>query len=155
MISEAIKATKEATDQGEGVNSIVSILSLSKPASLKEVSNSDSAGLLQLVRAEMSEMRSDFRRTMFIMERDRERSMLNEGSLFPSRIREVRSMIREAEIMLSKEAPKELVMGLIGEAQKRLMGMLQSDIPKEFRGDVQDIFTKCEKLERELINQSK
>ena len=155
MISEAIKATKEATDQGEGVNSIVSILSLSKPASLKEVSNNDSAGLLQLVRAEMSEMRSDFRRTMLMMERDRERLVFNENRPSTARLRDTHSMIREAEIMLSKGAPKELIMGLIGKAQKRLVGMLESDAPQEFRNEAKEMFMMCEQLEHQLITQSK
>lgn len=155
MISEAIKATKVATDQGEGVNSIVSILSLSKPASLKEVSNNDSAGLLQLVRAEMSEMRSDFRRTMYMMERDRERLVFNENRPSSARLRDTRSMIREAEIMLSKDAPKELIMGLIGKAQKRLVGMLESDAPQEFRNEAKEMFMMCEQLEHQLITQSK
>lgn len=155
MISEAIKATKNATDQGEGVNSIVSILSLSKPASLKEVSNSDSAGLLQLVRAEMSEMRSDFRRTMLMMERDRERFIFNENRPSSARFRETRSMIREAEMLLSKEAPKELVMELIGKAQKRLVSMLESDAPPDFRNEAKEMFMMCERLEHQLIATSK
>lgn len=155
MISDAIKATKVATDQGEGVNSIVSILSLSKPASLKEVSNNDSAGLLQLVRAEMSEMRSDFRRTMFMMERDRERLVFNENRPSSARLRDTRSMIREAEMMLSKDAPKELIMGLIGKAQKRLVGMLESEAPQEFRNEAKEMFMMCEQLEHQLIAQSK
>lgn len=155
MISEAIKATKEATDQGEGVNSIVSILSLSKPASLKEVSNSDSAGLLQLVRAEMSEMRSDFRKTMFMMERDRERFVFNENRPSSVRLRETRALIREAEMLLSKEAPKELVMEVIGKAQKRLVSMLNSDAPPDFRNEAKEMFMMCEQLEHQLITQSK
>jgi hypothetical protein len=154
MISGAIKATKEATDQGEGVNSIVRILSLSKPASLKEVSNSDSAGLLQLVRAEMSEMRSDFRRAMFMMERDRERSVFKERLPSSIRFEEIRFMIQEAETMLSKEAPKEIIMGLIGKAQKRLVSLLESDAPPEFRNEAKQMFMMCERLEHQLITQS-
>jgi hypothetical protein len=155
MISEAIQATKNATDQGEGVNSIVRILSLSKPASLKEVGSNDSTSLLQLVRAEMSEMRSDFRKTMFMMERDRERLFFNEGRPLSSPLREIRSMIREAEMMISKEAPKELIMGLIGKAQKRLVRMVESDAPQDFRNEAKEMFMICEHLERQLITQSK
>lgn len=155
MISEAIKATKEATDNGEGVNSIVSILSLSKPASLKEVSNNDSAGLLQLVRAEMSEMRTDFRRTMFMMEQDRERFGFNESRHSTARLKDIRSMIREAEIMLSKDAPKEMVMNLIGKAQKRLITILESEGPQEFRSEAKAMFMMCEQLEHQMISQAK
>jgi hypothetical protein len=64
-------------------------------------------------------------------------------------------MIREAEIMLSKEAPKELVMGLIGKAQKRLIGMLESDAPQDFRNEAKEMFMICEQLEHQLIAQSK
>lgn len=155
MISEAIKATKVATDRGEGVNSIVRILSLSKPASLKEVSNNDSAGLLQLVRAEMSEMRSDFRRTMFMMERDRERLVYSEHRPSSARLRDTHSMIREAEVMVSKGAPKDEIMSLIGKAQKRLVVMLDSDGPPELRSAARELFMMCEQLEQQLIAQPK
>lgn len=155
MISDAIKATKEATDRGEGVNSIVSILSLSKPASLKEVSDSDSTGLLQLVRAEMSEMRSDFRRTMFMMERDRERFHFAEERPSSARLREARAMIREAEMLLAKEAPREMVMDIIGKAQKRLIRMVESEAPSEYRSEAKQMFVMCEQLEHQLLSQSK
>ena len=77
-ISIAIKTTKEATNRNEGVNSIVRILSLSKPASLKETNDSDSTGMLQLVRAEMSEMRSDFRKAILMIEKANEKSHSSE-----------------------------------------------------------------------------
>lgn len=157
MISEAIKATKDATDRGEGVNSIVSILSLSKPASLKEVSDSDSTGLLQLVRAEMSEMRSDFRRTMFMMERDRDRDRFSFAEDRPSsaRLREARSMIRDAEVLLAKDAPREIVLDIIGKAQKRLIRMVESEAPSDLRNEAKQMFMMCEQLEHQLLAQSK
>jgi hypothetical protein len=64
FIYDALKATKEATDKGEGVNSIVSLLSLSSPASLKEVTDNDAAKMLQIVMSEMNDLRMDFRRTL-------------------------------------------------------------------------------------------
>ena len=63
-IAEAILATKEATDKGEGINSIVSLLSLSSPASLKDVSDNDAAKMLQVVMSEMNDLRTDFRRSI-------------------------------------------------------------------------------------------
>lgn len=60
VIKEAILATKEATEKGDGVNSIVNILSLAGPAIIKDVSDQDASKVLQLVRAEMSELRNDF-----------------------------------------------------------------------------------------------
>lgn len=155
MISEAIKATKKATDEGEGVNSIVRILSLSKPASLKEVSNSDSTGLLQLVRAEMSEMRSDFRRTMVLMESGRERFRYPEDRPPSARLREIRAMIQEAQTLLSKEAPREIVMDVIGKAQKRLIRIVESEGPSQYRDEAKNMFMICEQLEHQIIAQSK
>ncbi len=64
-------------------------------------------------------------------------------------------MIYEAEMMLSKDAPKELIMGLIGKAQKRLVGMLESEVPQEFRNEAKKMLMMCEQLEHQLIAQSK
>jgi hypothetical protein len=60
-IAQTILDTKTATDKWEWVNSIISILSLGNPASLKEPWADDSAKMLQVVMAEMSELRYDFR----------------------------------------------------------------------------------------------
>jgi hypothetical protein len=64
FIAEAISATKNACDRGEGVNSIVKILSLAKPAALKDVSSDDLPAVLQLVRAELSDMKSYIRQSV-------------------------------------------------------------------------------------------
>ncbi len=58
-IEEAISATVEATNKGEGINSIVSILSLSNPASLKEISQDDTGRIIQLLRADIDNLRND------------------------------------------------------------------------------------------------
>lgn len=63
-LEEAISATKKATDIGEGANSLINLLSLSNPASLKEAGENDSAKMIQVVMAEMNDLRSDFRRSM-------------------------------------------------------------------------------------------
>ncbi|QNM98826.1 hypothetical protein [Chitinimonas koreensis] len=149
-ISEALKATKDATDRGEGINSIVRILSLSKPASLKEVGDDDYAGLLQLVRAEMSAMRSDFRRAMYMLERDR-----GDVHLSSNRIKSIRSIIREVEMLLSSDGPKEVALEQIARAQKRIANMLESDTSLEFRNEAKEMYMICEQLEHRIINQSK
>jgi len=64
FISEALLATKGATDKGEGINSIVSLLSLSNPASLKDVTNDDTTKMMQVIMSEMNDLRTDFRRTI-------------------------------------------------------------------------------------------
>lgn len=82
LIAEALLATKEATDNGDGINSIVSLLSLSSPASLKDVTDNDAAKMLQVVMSEMNDLRTDFRRTMNQRYNDKDR---NELAHFKSR----------------------------------------------------------------------
>jgi hypothetical protein len=74
FISDALTATKEATDKGEGINSIVSLLSLSSPASLKDITDNDATKMLQIVMSEMNDLRTDFRRTISQVSYEKERS---------------------------------------------------------------------------------
>lgn len=60
-IAEALDATRDAYEAGRGVNSIVRILGLTKPASLDDVQEADKDPAYQLIRAEISELRSEFR----------------------------------------------------------------------------------------------
>lgn len=77
LISDALTATKEATDKGEGVNSIVSLLSLSSPASLKDITDNDATKMLQIIMSEMNDLRTDFRRSInqVLSEKDRSEVM--------------------------------------------------------------------------------
>jgi len=154
LISVALRATQEATAKGEGVNSIVRILSLARPATLKEVTEGDSSGLLQLVRAEMSEMRSDFRRAMFMIEKSSRSFHPAEDRPFsPRRIKEARDFIREAELLLDTGAPREIVIDIVGKAQRNLARLLDGEIPPIARDDVKHMFMICEELERRAVSQ--
>lgn len=156
LIAQALTATQEATAKGEGVNSIVSILSLARPATLKEVTEGDSSGLLQLVRAEMSEMRSDFRRAMFMMEKNSRPFLIAEDRPFyRRRINEARDLIREAEMLFETEAPREIIVGIVGKAQRNLARLLDADIPPSARDETKHLFMMCEDLERRAISQGK
>ena len=152
FIAQAIAATKESTEKGDGVNSIVSILSLAKPATLKDVTEGDSSGLLQLVRAEMSEMRSDFRKAMFMFESANNRSFIR-GSGSPSefrrRIAEARDSLREAEILVEKGAPLEVIVNLTGRTQKSLGLIVNGDAPEEARADAMHLLMMADGIERE------
>lgn len=80
-IAEALSATKSATENGEGVNSIVSLLSLSSPASLKDVGDNDAAKMLQIVMSEMNDLRIDFRQTLRRMD---EKDVIHQDRLMRS-----------------------------------------------------------------------
>lgn len=63
-IADCIAATEKAAAAGSGVNSLVRILSLTKPASLAEVRDAERDPTLDLVRAEINEMRHEMRRAI-------------------------------------------------------------------------------------------
>jgi hypothetical protein len=60
-IAAAIKATISASEKKEGMNSLVRLLSLPKPASLLELPEADKDPALRVVRAELSSLRSEIR----------------------------------------------------------------------------------------------
>lgn len=64
LIAEALRATKQATDKGEGINSIVGLLSLASPAQLKDVTDTDTAKMMQIIMSEMNDLKTDVRRTV-------------------------------------------------------------------------------------------
>lgn len=154
-IAQAIVATRDSTAKGDGVNSIVSILSLAKPATLKEVAEGDSSGLLQLVRAEMSEMRSDFRKAMFMFETVNNRPFVGVGSSatnFKRRISEARNSLREAEIMMENGAPLEIIVDLTSRSQKALSRIADADVPEEHRAEARHLFMMADNLERAAVS---
>ncbi len=79
-IAEFIKETYKSSQKGEGVNSIIKLLSLTKPATVPEVKEGDIDPTLQLVRAEIAELRADFRRSLHFLER----AALGPGTREPS-----------------------------------------------------------------------
>lgn len=60
-VAEAISDTLEAFEKNEGVNSLVKIMSLTKPASLSDVQAAETDPGLQLIRAELSALRAEIR----------------------------------------------------------------------------------------------
>lgn len=152
FISQAIQATKESTDKGDGVNSIVSILSLSKPAALKEVTAGDSSGLLQLVRAEMSEMRSDFRRAMLMLEGN-SRVYFGVDSAptpkyFKRRLSDVQEFLRETEVLAENGAPLGMIVTRTNNVQKRLSRLMEEAGADQFRDEAMSMFMQCETIEK-------
>ena len=60
-IAKVIMETQDAFEKGQGVNSIVKLLSITQPASLIDIKEAENNPILQLIRAELSEMRSEFK----------------------------------------------------------------------------------------------
>ena len=155
FIAQALAATLQATNSRDGINSIVRILSLSQPASLKASEGSESNGLLQLVRAEMSEMRSDFQRAMYTLERNSREYLGRPDGSSSARMAEAKDMLMRAEMMLSKETPVELIVETVNRAQKLVSRYLDAGAPSRHRAEAQELFALAEALERRLVEQQK
>ena len=78
-IAAAITATHDAFEKGEGINSIVRLLSLTQPASLVEVQEADKDPVLQIIRAELSELRSEFKAALRAL--DTQSALHREGAV--------------------------------------------------------------------------
>lgn len=123
-IAEALRATKKATDNGEGINSIINLLSLSSPASLKDISENDSAKMLQIVMSEMNELRTDFRRTIRRMD-EREMHQNESSNRFEIDFDKSKMDIRRMQDMVMKGAPTEMIKDMYDRIQIRLIGILE------------------------------
>lgn len=71
-IADAITATKKATDEGIGINSMVQLLSLTSSAQLKDFRGEESNPMMQMLMAEMGALRQEFRHTRMVTEQERD-----------------------------------------------------------------------------------
>lgn len=102
-ISDAIAATKKATDEGNGLNSMVKLLSLTSSAQLKDFRQDESNPMMQVLMAEMGALRHEFRHAL--VARDHESEMNDEQR---SETHRLERMLNEAEhLLLSGEDDKE------------------------------------------------
>jgi len=154
LIAEAISATEDANLNGEGFNSLVNILSLSSPASLKEVNESDSSQLLQIIRAEMSEMRSDFRNTIHSLEKYGSKDSFRRSTAEPIRrmLRNANEHMKKSEYFRDDGAPKELILRELNRAQEYLMRVINSgETPKRYMDEAKHVFMIAEEMEKMLV----
>lgn len=123
-ITEALRATKKATDNGEGINSIINLLSLSSPASLKDITENDSAKMLQIVMSEMNELRTDFRRTIRRMD-EKEMHQNELSNRFEIDFEKSKMDIRRMHDMVMQGAPTEMIKEMYDRIQNRLIRILE------------------------------
>jgi hypothetical protein len=146
-ITRAISETKDAVQKGTSVNSIVKILSLSKPASIEDISNTDPAGVLQLLRAEISELRSEFRKSAVARDsiniRQNDRSQIN----MPDVLEELRSLISEISSLVELNAPTNVILRMIGKARGKMLPSLENSVPPWTRDEYRLLMLKLEELE--------
>ncbi|MES2826320.1 MAG: hypothetical protein V4732_22185 [Pseudomonadota bacterium] len=151
-ISEAIRSTQSATDKGEGINSIIRILSLSRPATLKETQEGDASGLLHLIRAEMSEMRSDFRSAILTIEKNKPIGFIEENKKYSNRIiKDVMAQFNETRELIKMKFPSDLIITGINNTRKSLMRLLDTEISINTREEVLNLLKQCDELELATI----
>ena len=144
-IAEALKATKKATDNGEGINSIINLLSLSSPASLKDVTENDSAKMLQIVMSEMNELRTDFRRTLRRID-EREAHSNENMHRFEIEFEKSRMDLRKLHEYVMNGAPIEIVKELYDRLQNRLIRLIDRSISVSRREQVKDMLMEAEHI---------
>jgi len=94
-LAAALVATREAFEKGSGINSIVKILSLTKPAALPDVQETNRDPAFQIIRAELNDLRNEMR-TMLRPLRDRERDEDVELLRIRDRIRQTERLVLAA-----------------------------------------------------------
>lgn len=151
FIADALKATKQATDNGEGVNSIISLLSLSSPASLKDVTDNDAAKMLQIVMSEMNDLRTDFRRTI---RRIDEKEIVTQNTMH--KVSEVeymrsRNMFSVLKELIEKNAPLDEVKKTYDRLQHTILRLDEKDIPHNRQRIMKDIFLEADLLFSQYI----
>ncbi len=149
----ALSSTAEAASKGDGVNSIVRILSLSGPATFSQVDDSDSSALLQLVRAEMSEMRSDFRRAMqlFDITRRQEREITSSINYYVHQLAEAKALLDEAQSQTRFNPQSKELFAKINRSQAILSSLMERNPPDQLKREISEVFAIAETLESELM----
>lgn len=151
QISRSIKETYEASKDGTGVNSIVKILALSHPAKLPEASASDSSDILQIVRAEMGEMRSELRHVSRIVQRrSSPRISLERGDSF----RVYQYDIDRIRLNVENGLPIQAALEEINSIQMKILHRMDTDISEAESSRGMKIFNELSALEAELTRNS-
>jgi hypothetical protein len=141
-ICEAIKATKLATDNGDGINSLISLLSLSSPATLKDVTDKDSAKMFQIMMSEINELRTDFRHSIKRLD---EKSFINSKSESVELDR-IEFEFKEFLELINKDVPKEIITELYHKLRRRLTRMIDISASNRTRMIAKEYLMKLENI---------
>jgi hypothetical protein len=138
-ICTAIKETFSAHEKGQGVNSIVKLLVLTRPASLPDTKHPDATSdLQQVILAEIGELRNEFRSAV--------RNLREE---FPSRARQVR-FDREQDQQTRLDYETERLAHLVHRAE---MLLVRSDFQDRPSLDFREAAVECRERLRFLMHQ--
>lgn len=151
-IAAAIKETFEAHRGGKGVNSIVKLLALSKPAALPQINAPEaSADIQQLILAELSQLRDEVRVT-------RKDSIIARRALRDQTSSEfglIRELLRDAEMrVMTCHGPEDAVraQSMLNECRHRWMRLMERlpELPPQERDMIRDCDARLDMLEHQL-----
>lgn len=152
-IASAIEATRDAYDKGTGINSIVKILSLTQPARLVDVQEANRDPALQIIRAELSELRLEFRHVMQRASQPHRRVEDDDGSRFE--LNRLTHQIAEIEqrvaFMKASSQTDPEILDLISRAQNRLDHLVGRERTVRFRHRFQELTHTLRHVEREYL----
>lgn len=148
QIATAIKATATACKDGTGVNSIVKIMALSQPAKLPDSSVSDSTDLLQIVRAEMSDMRSELRHIAHQI--TRRGAISSVPAPKQSRFRNYEFEVDRIDRNVDNGMPVEIALQELNRIQNRILNQLGPETHELSQAQGMKILDDCIRLERKL-----
>lgn len=143
-IENAIKATKESTEKGENTNSLISLLSLVNPASLKELGEKDTTNMLQVLMAQISEMRNDLRYNLRKIEIENEFSLQEKKEIL-FEFETAKMEYREYLSLVRADAPESIVTDFYHRIKNRLPRIIdRSDLPPYYRRKADDMLRNVE-----------
>lgn len=151
-IAEAIKATKTATGNGDGINSLINLLSLSSPATLKDITDKDSTKMFQIMMAEINELRGDFRNSIRRMERIDDRIFYT-SKQESNELERIELESKEFHELIAKDAPKDIIVSSFDRLYTRLHRLADLTnsqrnriMIKEYMMKIEDLYTKWREI---------
>jgi hypothetical protein len=127
-IEAVIRATKEATDKGDGINSLINLLSLSNPAILKEVGADNTTQMLQVVMAEINDLRNDFRKNSRRVDEPLEISV-KEREISHFEFDSARMEFQELKHLVESKVPEQIVREVADNIQRKLYEIMDISNP--------------------------
>ena len=153
QITTAVKDTFDAHKTGKGVNSIVKLLGLSKPAALPEINATEaSADIQQLILAELSQLREEVR----VSRRDTLHARRNIREHTLEDMSALRAMLRETEarVMTATDASEiDRAVAMLNECKNRWMRTMEvmQSLPASERDAITQYEMHLEMLDKELV----
>lgn len=150
-VRKALVSTKEAIDKPDGLNSIVKLLSLTKPAILKDLNSDDVGSILQIVRAEINEMRNEVRRYSSKNEVYRYKdNRVNNLAKLEKLIFEAEMLISDVIKQFENNSLKPGSIASLREVQTLLMPYLDQELPSEYGNMIRNLYMRSLDLENTI-----